>query len=52
MSRRFFGLLCAHEWEVVDRYEVVGCQSGRQAGIRVELRCKHCGDLKWRGFRV
>lgn len=46
--RRFFGLFCAHQWEEIDRYKKVGAESGRWAGVIIELRCKHCGDVTWR----
>lgn len=46
--RRFFGLLCAHEWEATDRFALIGATSGRNAGQLVMLRCKHCGDFTWR----
>lgn len=42
--RRFFGLLCAHEWfhsGTLEREWV----SGRTQSLPV-LTCKHCGDMK------
>lgn len=42
--RRFFGLLCAHEWERIGMREREW-ESGRTE-TRPWLRCKHCGDEK------
>jgi hypothetical protein len=49
--RRFFGLLCAHKWEMVARYSMVGHVSTDWVGVIVELRCEHCGDVRWRKSR-
>lgn len=56
--RRFFGLLCAHKWQEVRRATIrqrlfrpseperTVCE--QETGVAVELRCEHCGDVKWR----
>lgn len=43
--RRFFGLLCAHEWDYWGDLE----QTFVSGTIKqyLVLRCKHCGDVKY-----
>lgn len=44
--RRFFGLLCAHEWEEHRQSAITRSSNDECVGVMFVLRCKHCGDLK------
>jgi hypothetical protein len=52
MSRRFFGLLCAHKWRVKAESPIIRSRNGECVGVCVMLQCEHCGDLKQRRTSV
>jgi hypothetical protein len=51
-NRRFFGLLCAHKWEIATQSNILRSRSQECAGLLVVLRCEHCGDLKQKRIQV
>jgi hypothetical protein len=50
--RRFFGLLCAHQWEVAEQSAIQRSRNNETVGMIYVLRCKHCGDVAQREVRV
>jgi hypothetical protein len=52
MSRRFFGLLCAHKWRVKAESPITRTRDDACVGIFTILQCEHCGDLKQRRTSV
>lgn len=43
--RRFFGLLCAHHWDIWGRVKQEYVSGTTRE--RMVLVCKHCGDMKY-----
>lgn len=50
--RRFFGLLCAHEWKIADQSVILRASNKDAVGMIYALRCEHCGDVRQRVVRV
>ena len=43
---RWLGLFCRHEWEIMQRSNVVEKDGATPWAFLYILKCKHCGDIK------